>query len=158
MKIAESKPTKTKPPADQAKPNVDQANFSKGKDGKRGNPKGQHQWTGQDEQWSNWQQQPYWNQSPQKSWTPTPNDINWQYPSSKGKGKQPLRTKLWCDIHQAYGHSTDWCFNNPNKSGGPPKQEWCNHHQMVIPQKRVDRVMDSHPRRSKKANSHLSTI
>jgi hypothetical protein len=106
---------------------VDHANFSKGKDGKRGNPKGQRQWTGQDEQWSNWQQQPYWNQSSPTSWVPTPNDTNWQYPSPKGKGKQPLRTKLWCDIHQAYGHFTDWCFNNPNKSGGPPKQEWCNY-------------------------------
>jgi hypothetical protein len=53
----------------------------------------------------------------------------------KGKGKQHPKPQLWCEIHQAYGHSTDWCFDNPNRSGGPPKpewppkQEWCDHHQ-----------------------------
>jgi hypothetical protein len=33
---------------------------------------------------------------------------------------------LWCDIHHRFGHSTDWCFDNPNRSGGPPDlRSWC---------------------------------
>jgi hypothetical protein len=99
----------------------------------KGNDNGVDRSLGQND-WTNWQ--------PQPSWTPTPSDTTWQPLPQKGKGKQPLKSKLWCDIHQAYGHSTDWCFENPYKSGGPPKQEWnpyksggpatqewCNHHQ-----------------------------
>ncbi len=115
MKIAAPTPSKAKPPADQAQ-------FSKGKDGKKGGSKGQRQWvdrpTGQND-WTNWQ--------PQQSWTPTPTGTTWQPLPQKGKGKQPFKTKLWCDIHQAYGHSTDWCFDNPHRSSGPPKQEWNPH-------------------------------
>jgi hypothetical protein len=112
MKIAAPTPSKAKPPTDQAQ-------CSKGKDGKKGGPKGQRQWvgrtTGQNE-WTNWQLQ--------QSWTPMPTGTTWQPLPQKGKGKQPFKTKLWCDIHQAYGHFTDWCFENPHRSGGPPKQEW----------------------------------
>jgi hypothetical protein len=65
--------------------------------------------------------------SPQNAWTS--ND------KGKGNGKSngsqaPLDAQtLWCDIHQQYGHSTDWCFNNPHRTGGPPKREWCDNHQ-----------------------------
>jgi hypothetical protein len=120
MKLAEAKLNESKQA--KIKPSVDQAHFTKGKNGKQGSPKGQRNWVGQDVQWPNWQQPTYWDQSPQQAWVGSPNQANWQSPvQPKGKGKQPSRTKLWCDIHQAYGHSTDWCFDNPNKSGGPPK-------------------------------------
>ena len=109
-------------------PALDQAQIHKGKGGKNG-MKGQREWTPAD-QWTTWQQPP--------SWTSPVYENSWTYPSSKGKGKAPQKNTLWCDIHQAYGHSTDWCFNNPNKSGGPPKQpwgspktpEWCDNHQV----------------------------
>jgi hypothetical protein len=55
--------------------------------------------------------------------------LNGPPPSTKGKGSPIPKKQLWCDYHQAYGHSTDWCFSNPNRTGGPPKQDWCNHHQ-----------------------------
>jgi hypothetical protein len=35
---------------------------------------------------------------------------------------------LWCDIHQRFGHSTDWCFESPNRTGGPAPNSsgpWC---------------------------------
>ncbi len=125
MKLAASKPTKFKPP-------VDQAQFQKGKDAKNGGSHGQRQWAmrpNSTDDWATWQQQP--------SWTSPMNETTWPYPITKGKGKTPNKSTLWCDIHQAYGHSTDWCFDNPNKSGGPPKQEWggppkqewCSNHQ-----------------------------
>ncbi len=84
---------------------------------------GEREWAvrPQDNMWANWQQQP--------PWTPTVYPPPWPNSPIKGKGKSPNKTNLWCDIHQAYGYSTDWCFDNPNKSGGPPKQEWCENHQ-----------------------------
>ena len=115
-------------------PAIDQAQIQKGKGGKNGGRKGQRDWTAQTsasaDQWTTWQQPP--------SWTTPVYETSWTYPSSKGKGKAPQKNTLWCDIHQAYGHSTDWCFDNPNKSGGPPKQpwgslktpEWCDNHQV----------------------------
>ena len=127
MKVLASKPTKIKP-------TVDQAQIHKGKGGKKGGMKGQRDWAAQTsnstDQWATWQQPP--------SWTPSAYETSWTYPSSKGKGKATPKIPLWCDIHQAYGHSTDWCFDNPNKSGGPPKQEWgstknlewCDNHQV----------------------------
>ncbi len=42
------------------------------------------------------------------------------------KGAVPQ--SLWCDIHQRFGHSTDWCFDNPNRTGGPSTYNdglWC---------------------------------
>jgi hypothetical protein len=45
----------------------------------------------------------------------------------KGKGKGEAKT-LRCDIHQRFGHSTDWCFDNPNRTGGAPlpsSDTWC---------------------------------
>ncbi len=64
-----------------------------------------------------------------------PPSADWQQPQGNawrppnGKGKPSNKTKLWCDIHQAYGHSADWCFSNPNRTGGPLTPEWCDHHQ-----------------------------
>jgi hypothetical protein len=114
---------------------------------------------GQNE-WTNWQ--------PQQSWTPTPSDTTWQPLPQKGKGKQPLKSKLLCDIHQAYGHSTDWCFENPYKSSGPPKQEWnpyksggpatqewCNHHQTYgHSRKRAVKATDKIHHHSSKVTPH----
>jgi hypothetical protein len=67
-------------------------------------------------------------------WTP---EQTWP-PTSKGKGRgKGLSGKgrsswdsqpLWCDIHQSYGHSTDWCYGNPNRTGGKPLSNdvlWC---------------------------------
>ena len=56
---------------------------------------------------------------------------NW-HPPAKGKGYVKPKVDpslLWCDIHQTYGHSTDWCFENPYRTGGPPlpnSRPWCD--------------------------------
>jgi hypothetical protein len=112
----------------------DQSLFIKGKGGKgspkgKGNPKGK------------WRD-PTWEHT-WPSWSPTANATEPQHGSwatpSKGKGKGKDRGKaerekgfdsqsLWCDIHQKYGHSTDWCFDNPYRTGGPsPNSDgsWC---------------------------------
>ena len=91
MKIAASQPVV----AVAAKPNNDTAHFTKGKGGNTGSPKGQRQWV--DEQWTQWQ----------PTWSPPTVNPQWQPSSPKGKGKQQTKPKQWCDIHQAYGHSTD---------------------------------------------------
>ncbi len=114
MKGVETKSPTTKSPKEQAQ-------FHKGKDGKKGGLKGQRQWVDND-QWTNWKPT-YWDATPSSPWDSS-NDQNWSSPLSKGKGKQPSCSTLWFEIHQAYGHSTDWCFKNPNKTGGPPKQQW----------------------------------
>jgi hypothetical protein len=31
-----------------------------------------------------------------------------------GRGFDPQQ--LWCDIRQLYGHSTDWCYENPHRT------------------------------------------
>lgn len=138
-------------------PTVDSAQFNKGKNGKngiKGGPRGQRSWH-DGNHWSSdttWQQQPVWplpssdnswtspsqkgkgwntyQSQPQSPWSPPANDTQWTPPSAKGKGSPIPKKQLWCDYHQAYGHSTDWCFSNPNRTGGPPKQDWCNHHQL----------------------------
>jgi hypothetical protein len=40
------------------------------------------------------------------------------------QGKGFDSQQLWCDIHQRYGHSTDWCYDNPHRTGGKPPL-WC---------------------------------
>jgi hypothetical protein len=128
VEASKPKPHKTKPVI------VDLSQISKGKDGKKGGPRGQRQWNDRSSSDESWNTSDTLQQS-QPPWPLASPPVEWQQPKgnawpSKGKGKQSNRSKLWCDIHQAYGHSTDWCFSNPNKSGGPPKLEWCNHHQM----------------------------
>jgi hypothetical protein len=70
----------------------------------------------------------------QNQWSPletssTAPYANWTQPA---KGKGHGRTKvdpLWCDIHQVNGHSTDWCFDNPYRTGGKPlatARPWCD--------------------------------
>jgi hypothetical protein len=114
---AKKSPTKT---PDDSK---GQSLFIKGKGGKgspkgKGNPKGK------------WRD-PTWEHT-WPSWSLTANATEPQYGSwatpSKGKDKGKDRGKakrekgfgsqaLWCDIHQKYSHSTDWCFDNPNRTG-----------------------------------------
>ena len=93
---------------------------AKGK-GKKGKPNGRSQWYPQD-----WQQ-----------WTTHTDDQTnyWAQPHGKGKGRGKGTKgtgfdakKLWCDIHQQYGHSTDWCYQNPNRTNEapPPSSDlWC---------------------------------
>ena len=110
---------------------VDKALMFKGK-GNKGGAKGKRQ--GKGRQWNESEWTPPWSPPatvaslPQAAWNP----------NSKGNGKgKPNGTQapydaqtLWCDIHQQHGHSTDWCFDNPNRTGGPPKQKWCDNHQL----------------------------
>jgi len=110
----------------------EQALLFKGKRGK-GSPKGKGHSKGKwrDPQWENtWTD---WN--PNASSTVTPPG-SWIPPSpgkEKGKDRGADTAKgadsFWCDIHQRYGHSTDWCFENPHRSGGPPPSPetgpWC---------------------------------
>jgi hypothetical protein len=46
---------------------------------------------------------------------------------AKAMATRPLLKTLWCDICQRQGHSTDWCYDNPNRSGGKPLYDelWC---------------------------------
>jgi len=92
------------------------AKFHKGKGGK-GNPKG-----------NGYPGRSSWN-SPEPGWDPRyrdwgqsqPSQSQWTFPpKGKGKGKDKGKldsSTLWCDIHQKFGHSTDWCFDNPNRTG-----------------------------------------
>ncbi len=115
--------------------------FTKGKGGKghpkgKGNPKGNQRWRAPDPSWENtWND---WDQTAHNA-TPQHDPGTWTQPSQgKGKGKGKSATDpnkrfdaqtLWCDIHQKYGHSTDWCFDNPNRTGGPPPNtdgSWCD--------------------------------
>jgi hypothetical protein len=89
----------------------------KGKRDSKGN-----RWRAPASDWDNkWNEWP--NQDPGK-WTPPTK-------GGKGKGKDDKRfdpQSLWCEIHQTYGHSTDWCYENPNRTGGPPRNHeslWC---------------------------------
>jgi hypothetical protein len=126
---------KTKKPSTKT-PNdsTEQALFFKGK-GRKGSSKGKGHPKGR---WSD----PQWD-STWSDWSPPANTSVPQYgtwtPPSKGKGKGKDQGKvesdkgfdpqaLWCDIHQRHGHSTDWCFDNPHRTGGPaPNTEgpWC---------------------------------
>ena len=63
---------------------------------------------------------------------PTDDQTNsWTQPHGKGKGRGKGTgfdaKQLWCDIHQQYGHSTDWCYKNPNRTNGapPPPSDLC---------------------------------
>ena len=102
--------------------------FTQGKGGK-GHPKGKgtrgrNRWnsseTAWDPNWNDWGQQ----HSGQPQWTSPPKGKG----RGKDKGKSDPNT-LWCDIHQKSGHSTDWCFDNPNRTGGPAPYTdglWCD--------------------------------
>ena len=95
----------------------------KGKGGKgkgKGKPNGGSRWYAQD-----WQQ---WGSSNKAD---NPHSNPWTRPL-KGKGRGKAKgfdaQNLWCDIHQKYGHSTDWCFENPNRTNGAPPPSaglWC---------------------------------
>ncbi len=63
--------------------------------------------------WNEWSD---WNQ-------PTQQDKGKGREKSGSKGKNPDPKLHWCDIHQKYGHSTDYCFDNPNRTGGKPIAE-----------------------------------
>jgi hypothetical protein len=128
LKVAATQPPSPTPP-------VDSAQFTKGKNGKnnnKGGPRGQRFWNN-GTQWSpdnTWQQQPVWPSPPSnnsrspplqkggKGWImnqwqqqptslPLANDTQWPPPYPKGKGSITPKKQLWCDFHQAYGHSTD---------------------------------------------------
>jgi hypothetical protein len=118
LKLQETKLSK-KTAKDAAKESKDKAAedaallYIKGKGGK-GPPKSK------DNGWNTWND-PQWNQP-------------WTAPAKgKGKGKDTAKPfdpqGLWCDIHQKYGHSTEWCFDNPNRTGGKPTpatRPWCD--------------------------------
>ena len=99
-----------------------------GKGPGKGLPWHETDWTpqkGKGRQWHEHEWTPPWSHPAQTAWNP----------KGKGHGKQkgheaPFDAqKLWCDIHQKFGHSTDWCFENPNRTGGPPPQTsglWCD--------------------------------
>jgi hypothetical protein len=106
--------------------------YSKGK----GTPKGNQRWRSPDQNWeSNWND---WEQ-PAANAAHHHDKGKWTQ-QSKGKGRRKDITStdsakqfdpqtLWCEIHQKSGHSTDWCFDNPNRTGGPPPHSdglWCD--------------------------------
>ena len=101
--------------------------FVKGKGGKgltKGKGRGRNNWTEQTEHDPYWDNQ--WNGDAGATWA--------QPAKGKRKGKpgyeKPFDPQgLWCNIHQKYGHSTDWCYENPNRTGGkptPPTRPWCD--------------------------------
>jgi hypothetical protein len=95
---------------------------SKGK----GHPKGKQRWSPPDSPpdlpWD-------------RTWPPVGDNVATWPQSPKGKGRGNGRSSkgidtqtLWCDIHQKFGHSTDWCYDNPHRTGGPPPYTdgpWC---------------------------------
>ncbi len=106
----------------------DTALFSKGKEkgGNKGkaNSKGNYQWNSQTD-WDN-----TWNDYNSQQHSSDSSYYGQWNPSLKGKGYEKGKGKVdyaqgpdpqihWCDIHQKYGHSTEWCFENPNRSGDP---------------------------------------
>ena len=98
----------------------------KGEKGRKGKGKGKRTWNDTD-QWQPKWDSPKWDSPGDSSSAQYP---NWN-PPAQGKGQ---RTKAdpsthWCDIHQAHGHSTEWCFDNPYRTGGKPlpnDRPWCN--------------------------------
>ena len=127
IKTPNTTPTKTMNdvlPEAQAEPK-DNALWLKGKRGKgKTHPKGKHR------QWDNpWTQsedaEPYLN-GPWPLPSPTGKGTEkGQNSMAPGKGFHPQT--LWCDIHQRSGHSTDWCYENPHRTGGkaPFDSRWC---------------------------------
>ena len=98
----------------------------KGKGGKgeskgKGRAKGQTTWTDASQWPTPWSSPVQHPTAPYSNWTPPA--------KGKGNGKVDPAT-LWCDIHQMHGHSTEWCFDNPYRSGGPPippsRSWWCD--------------------------------
>jgi hypothetical protein len=89
---------------------------------RKGGAKGQNTWNESDQwptQWSSLEA------------SSTAQYVNWPQPAKgKGYGKPKVDpSTLWCDIHQTSGRSTDWCFDNPYRTGGPPlanSRLWCN--------------------------------
>ena len=111
-------------PSDAQSTPKDKALWLKGKHGKN-HPKGKGSPKGRNRQWDN-------------EWTSPDfeNDRTQWNQSSKGKGRGKGYSnmdqgkgfdsqQLWCDIHQRYGHSTDWCYENPHRTGGKPPL-WCD--------------------------------
>jgi hypothetical protein len=93
----------------------------KGESKGKGRAKGQTTWNDASQwptQWSSPAQHPT---APYSNWTPPA--------KGKGNGKVDPAT-LWCDIHQIPGHSTEWCFDNPYRTGVPPiphsRTWWCD--------------------------------
>ncbi len=126
------KQKKKDPPPNTFDDSKEKALYFKGKGGKgkgKDIPKSNDLWRANDfdgtQPWTNWVDSPAAIAEPHHGqWAPSP----------KGKGRGKGTTKgfdpqtLWCDIHQKSGHSTDWCFENPNRSGGPPPHSdglWC---------------------------------
>jgi hypothetical protein len=159
MKIAESKLTKTKPTVEQAKPNMDQANFSKGKDGKKATQKdnvnglvrmnngltGNNNPTGINR---------LRNHGPRPRTIPTGNI-------------HPPKERANHHLERNYGATFIKLMVIPQIGALTIQTNQENHRNrngvtiiklMVMPQKRVERVMASHPRSSKKANSHPNII
>jgi hypothetical protein len=127
-KKLKTNPTKTPPEVqlDDHQDIKDKALWLKGKRGKgKGTSKGKYR------QWDIWTQ------------SDMDESSQWSMPSPKGKGREKGRTNmvhgngfdsqpLWCDIHQRYGHSTDWCYENPHRTGGKTpssdgfwNEPWC---------------------------------
>ncbi len=111
----------------------DQALLLKGKGGK-GSSKGKGHSKGKwrDPQWEyNWTE---WSHAapsnpPHDSWAPPSPDKGTGKPQGFGApAKGSDSSTLWCDIHHKYGHSTDWCYDNPHRTGGPPLKadSWCS--------------------------------
>ena len=99
----------------------------KGKGGK-GHSKGK----GRNQDRSTWHESSQWptQWNMPEAHSPAPHN-NWAPPvKGKGGGKSKIDpSTLWCDIHQIHGHSTDWCFDNPYRTGGPPlptSRAWCD--------------------------------
>ena len=106
---------------------TDTAFLLKGKGGKgspkgKGYPKGAYKGAATDQTWTNqWNQPDKGEDYYQNNWERQPKGKGrgkWTSGNDRGTGFDPQT--LWCDIHQAFGHTTDWCFDNPNRSGGPP--------------------------------------
>jgi hypothetical protein len=116
------KPTVTFKIPDDPKDIKDTAHFTKGKGGKgypkgKGN-KGSNRWNSSESEWD-----PKWDPNWSDWSQPQTGHPQWiSPPKGKGRGKDKGKmdsSTLWCDIHQKFGHSTDWCFDNPNRIGGP---------------------------------------
>ena len=118
----------------------------KGKGSNKGSSsnKGKRKWNEAEQPWK-WNQQTTWDDNkwnkPDKGKGNGWNDWNqpnqdWNQPNQdkgKGRGKSSSKGKgfdtnlLWCEIHQKHGHSTDYCYDNPNRTGGKPISDmWCD--------------------------------
>jgi hypothetical protein len=113
LKKLTTPPTATTETPGDTSASPDTAFWMRGKGGKndtkgKGRSKSKNRWVAHEHQWNH-------------DWT------QWSQPSKgKGRGKgEPF----WCDICSRAGHSTDWCYDNPNRSGGKPlpyDELWCD--------------------------------